>query len=147
MDKGYWRTSKLTIIHLSICAVWTYDAGICMLSKHLLCSSVYLFALQYKSTAAKIITLKTSCFTLWNFSPPPTPNFHHTKNVDTESVELTFCSWCGVQTHTERLNRRCKRDRRSASLSPSSSSNPMSSSWSGPTSKSSGYPHSQQFKK
>jgi len=134
-------------IHLSICAAETYYAGVCTLSRHVLCFSVYFFALvnycKYKSTNAKKSALKISCFTLWNVSPPPTlMNIHHIKNVDTDIVELTFCSWCGVQTHTERLNSRCKRDIRSASLSPSSSSNPMSPFWSGPTSKPSGYPHS-----
>jgi len=55
-------------IHLSISAVETYYAGVCMLSRHVRCSSVCFFALvnycKYKSTTAKKSVLKISCFTL-----------------------------------------------------------------------------------
>lgn len=55
-------------IHLSISAVETYYAGVCMLSRLVLCSSVYFFALvnyyKYKSTMAKESVLKISHFTL-----------------------------------------------------------------------------------
>lgn len=151
-DKVHWFTSKLIQpVSLYVQQKWKMYCGEEHIQILLKCFCTILhiaFALMFtycrhKSSTARLI-IKVNYIMLhnqkwfvfafiWLFTIP-------------KIVEFTFCSWCGVHTHIERLKSRCKCDRRSVSLS-SSSSDPLSTSWSRPTSRSSGYPHSQMFKK